>query len=244
MKKTLTEKKKMVIGASVRTVFGKKNKNLRKTGLLPANIYGTNFTSQAISVNYVEFKRMFRVAGETGVVYLKTEKVEVPTLITSLQRDPLEGSILHVDFRKVDLSIKIEAVVPLTFVGIAPAATIGGVILTQTDKITVEALPQDIPNHIEIDLASLKEIGNEIKVGDIAGNAGYTIKTEPEKVIITVAAHREESVVAETTASATPEVLTAKQEVPVDGEIESPTKAEDKKEDKKEAKKEAKKEKE
>lgn len=238
MKKTLTEKKKMVLGALIRTVFGKKNKNLRKTGQLPANIYGTNFPSQAISVNYVEFKRMFRVAGETGVVYIKTEKDEVPTLITSLQRDPIEGSILHADFRKVDLSIKIEAVVPLTFIGIAPAANVGGVILTQTDKIAVEALPQDIPNHIEIDLSSLKEIGNEIKVGDIAKNAAYTIKTEPEKVIVSVAAHKEESVVAETTASATPEVLTAKPEEPAEGETPTPTKAEDKKEAKKEAKKE------
>jgi len=242
MKKTLTEKKKMIIGALVRTVFGKKNKNLRKTGSLPANIYGTNFPSQAISVNYVEFKRMFRIVGETGVVYVKTEKDEIPTLITSLQRDPIEGLILHADFRKVDLSTKIEAVVPLTFVGIAPAANVGGVILTLTDKVTVEALPQDIPNHIEIDLTSLKEIGNEIKVGDITKNAGYTIKTEPEKVIVSVAAHKEESVVAETTAAATPEVLTAKQEVPGEGEAGATTPSEDKKEDKKEAKKEAQKE--
>lgn len=242
MKKTLTEKKKMVLGALIRTVFGKKNKNLRKTGLLPANIYGTNFPSQAISVNYVEFKRMFRIAGETGIVYIKTEKNEIPTLVTSLQRDPIEGLILHADFRKIDLNIKIEAVVPLMLVGIAPAANAGGVILTQTDKVTVEALPQDIPNHIEIDLTSLKEIGNEIKVGDIMKNPGYTIKTEPEKVIVSVAAHKEESVVAETTAAATPEVLTAKQEVPGEGEAATTTPGEDKKEDKKEAKKEAKKE--
>jgi large subunit ribosomal protein L25 len=238
MKKTLTEKKKMVLGALIRTVFGKKNKKLRKTGLLPANIYGTNFPSQAISINYVEFKRMFRVVGETGVVYIKTEKDEIPTLVTSLQRDPIEGLILHADFRKVDLSIKIEAVVPLTFIGIAPAVNAGGVILTQTDKVTVEALPQDIPNHIEINLSTLVEIGNEIKVGDIVVNPAYTIKTEPEKVIISVAAHKEESVVAETTAAATPEVLTAKQEVTADGEPAKTSPAEEKKEEKKEAKKE------
>jgi len=99
-----------------------------------------------------------------GCCLLKTEKEEVPTLITSLQRDPIEGHVLHVDFRKVDLDKKIEAEVPLTFVGIAPAANAGGVILTQTDKVTVEALPQDIPNHIEIDLSGLAEIGAEIKV--------------------------------------------------------------------------------
>lgn len=238
MKKAQTEAKKTVLTAQLRTVFGKKNKNLRKSGLLPANIYGTNFPSLAISVNYIEFKRMFRLVGETGVVYVKTEKAEVPTLITSIQRDPLEGVVLHADFRKVDLTIKIEAVVPLTFVGIAPAANAGGVVLTQTDKVTVEALPQDIPNHIEIDLSILKEIGNEIKVSDIAANDSYVIKTEGEKVLVSVVAHKEESVIAETTAAAAPEVLTAKPDAGEEGAADTKTAAEDKKEAKKEAKKE------
>jgi large subunit ribosomal protein L25 len=240
MKKVQTEKKKTVLAATLRTVFGKKNKHLRKEGQLPANIYGTSFTSQAIAVNYIEFKRTFRAVGETGIVYIKTEKEEIPTLITSLQRDPLEGHVLHVDFRKVDLNKKIEAEVPLTFVGLAPAVNVGGVILTQTDKITVEALPQDIPNHIEIDLSILKEVGNEIKVSDIPVNASYVIKTEPAKVIVSVTAHKEESVVAETTAAAAPEVLTAKPDATVEGEAAATTTApvEEKKESKKEEKKE------
>jgi len=240
MKKAQTEKKKTVLDAKVRTVFGKKNKHLRKEGLLPANIYGTKFPSLAISVNYIEFKRTFRIVGETGVVYIKTEKDEIPTLITSLQRDPIEGLVLHADFRKVDLSIKIEAEVPLTFVGIAPAVNAGGVILTQTDKVTVEALPQDIPNHIEIDMSILKEIGAEIKVSDIPVNAAYVIKTDPTKVLLSVTAHKEESVIAETTAAAAPEVLTAKPDtaVEVEGEGEAKAAVEEKKESKKEAKKE------
>jgi len=238
MKKAQTEKKKTVLDAQLRTVFGKKNKQIRKVGLLPANVYGTNFPSQAISVNYIEFRRIFRAVGETGVVYIKTEKDEIPTLITSLQRDPLEGLVLHADFRKVDLNIKIEAVAPLTFIGIAPAANAGGVILTHTDKVTVEALPQNIPNHIEIDLSVLKEIGSEIKVSDIPVSADYVIKTDPGHVLVSVTAHKEESVIAETTASATPEVLTAKPDEAVEGATEAPVAAEDKKESKKEAKKE------
>jgi len=237
MKKAQIDVKKTVLNATVRTVFGKKNKNLRKEGLLPANIYGTNFPSQAISVNYIEFKRMFRVVGETGIVYIKTEKDEIPTLITALQRDPIGGLVLHVDFRKVDLTKKIEAEVPLSFIGVAPAANTGGVVLTQADKVTVEALPQDIPNHIEIDLSVLKEIGAEIKVSDIPVHAGYAIQTEGEKVLVSVAAHKEESVIAETTAAATPEVLTAKPDAAVEGEAGA-TPEEEKKESKKEAKKE------
>jgi large subunit ribosomal protein L25 len=206
-----TEKEKVVLSAQARTVLGKKNKQLRKQGLLPANVFGPDFASQSLSVNYVEFRRIFRHVGETGVVYLKTEKDEIPTLITAIQRHPLDGTVLHADFRKIDLKKKIEAVVPLTFVGVSPAVNAGGVILTQTDKVTVEALPQDIPNHIEVDISVLKEIGNELKVSDLGTNAAYVITTEPTKVVVSVTAHKEESVVAETTAAAAPEVITAKE---------------------------------
>lgn len=231
----------MILEAQLRTVFGKKNKNLRKQGLLPGNIYGAHFPSQAVSVNYIDFKRTYKIVGETGIVYVKTEKEEVPTLVTSLQRDPLEGLVLHVDFRKVDLSIKIEAEVPLTFVGIAPAVNAGGVILTQTDKVTVEALPQNIPHNIEVDLSSLKEVGNEIKVSQLPKNELYVIMTDVEKVLVSVAAHKEESVIAETTAAAAPEVLTAKPEG--EGEEGAPADAAPASEPaKKEVKKEAKKE--
>lgn len=236
MKKAQTQKEKMILAAQLRTTFGKKNKNLRKQGLLPANIYGTNFTSQAIAVNYIEFKRTYKQVGETGIVYIKTEKDEVPTLVTSLQRDPLESLVLHVDFRKVDLNIKIEAEVPLTFVGAAPAVNAGGVILTQTDKVTVEALPQNIPHNIEVDLSALTEVGSEIKVGQIPTNELYVVKTDPEKVVVSVTAHKEESVIAETTAAAAPEVLTAKPDA--EGEAATTGAAPAAPEAKKEAKKE------
>jgi len=234
MKKAQTGKEKMVLAAELRTVFGKKNKNLRKQGLLPANIYGTGFPSQAISVNYIEFKRTYRVVGETGIVYIKTDKDEIPTLVTSLQRDPLEGLVLHADFRKVDLTKKIEAEVPLTFVGIAPAANAGGVVLTQTDKVTVEALPQNIPHNIEVDLSSLKEVGDEIKVGDIPVNELYVVKTDAEKVVVSATAHKEESVIAETAAAAAPEVLTAKPDGEGEAAGTTPAPEPSKKESKKE----------
>lgn len=206
-----TEKEKVVLTAQARTVLGKKNKQLRKQGLLPANVFGPQFTSQSLSVNYVEFRRIYRQTGETGIVYLKTDKEEIPTLISAIQRHSLDGTVLHADFRKVDLKKKITAVVPLTFVGVSPAVNAGGVILTQTDKIEVEALPQDIPNHIEVDVSILSEIGSEVKVADLPVSDSYAIQTEKDKVIVSVTAHKEESTVAETTAAAAPEVITAKE---------------------------------
>lgn len=223
--KKAESKEKVVLQATKRTVFGKKNKQLRKQGILPANVFGPGMPSQSVSINYVEFKRTFKHVGETGVVYVKTEKEEIPTLITFIQRDPIEGRILHADFRKVDLHKKIEAEVPLSFIGVAPAVNTGGVLLTQTDKITVEALPQNIPSSIEVDVSTLGEVGQEIKVSDLKITGEYVITTEPTKVIVSVAAHKEESVVAETAAAEAPEVITAKEEKVeegVEGKAEAP----------------------
>jgi len=234
MKKGET-KEKVVLTATKRVLFGKKNKQLRKQGLLPANVFGPGIPSQSVTINYVEFKRTFKQSGETGVVYIKVDKEEIPTLITFIQRDPIEGKILHADFRKVDLHKKVTAVVPLSFTGIAPAVNLGGVLLTQTDKVEVEALPQNIPSVITVDVANLKEIGQEIKVSDLEVSTDYVVTTEPNKVIVSVTAHKEESTVAETAAAEAPEVLTAKDESEAGAEgAKADAPAQETKQDKKE----------
>lgn len=210
MKKNAVQGEKLTLSAQNRVLFGKKNKALRKQGLLPANIFGSNFASQSISINYKDFSKIFRKSGETGIIYITTEKSEIPTLVKTLQRDPIENKLLHVDFRKVDLDKKIEAEVPLVFIGTAPAVNQGGVLINQTVRLLIEALPQNIPHQIDVDISVLTEVGKEIKVGDLKLSKEYTVKTPLENVVVSVTAHKEESIVAETTAAATPEVLTAK----------------------------------
>lgn len=196
--------------AEKRTVLGKRVKQLRLKGLVPANIFGPGTPSQSISVTVKDFVKTYKTAKATGVVYVKVEGKETPCLITSLQRHPISHLILHVDFRKIDLTKKITTDVPVHFVDTSAAVVqLGGVLITQTDALSVEALPQDIPSEIVVSLTPLKEIGNEIKVKDIAVNTAYQIKTDPEKVVVSVTAHKEESIIAET-AAATPEVLTEK----------------------------------
>ncbi len=183
---------------------------MRREGKIPANIFGTDYVSKTISVPLADFLKAFRIAKETGIVYIKNEAENIPTLIKSVQRHPVDHSILHVDFRKIDLKQKIETQVPVTTVGVSEAVSQkGAVLLTQTNELTIEALPQDIPQSIEIDISSLKEIGQEIKVSDLPKADTYTIIDEPEKVIVSATAHKEESLVAETATKA-PEVITEK----------------------------------
>ncbi len=240
---TKTEKK-LQLKALKREVFGKNLRKLRKEGSIPANIYGPAFQSLSITMDGKDFSKVYRVAQETGVVYIHAEKQELPVLIKNVQWHPVFHTVLHVDFRKIDLKQKIETQVPVRVVGESPAVKQkGGVLLTQLNEIMVEALPQDIPHEIEVDIAGLDEIGKEIKIADLPKNSTYTIKNEVDKVVISVIAHKEESLTPETTAAA-PEVLTEK---PVEGEEAAegaePTEVKEGKETKEEKKAEKKEEK-
>jgi len=159
-----------------------------------------------------EFSKIFKIAKETGVVYLELSKEEIPVLIQNLQTHPINDQLLHVDFRKVDLTKKIETAVPVKTVGVSEAvAQKGGVLLTQADELKIEAQPEKIPHQIEIDLSVLKEINQEIKVADLPQNPDYKIIDPADKVIVSVVAHKEETVVPETT-STPPEIITEKGE--------------------------------
>lgn len=237
-KKQTTTSEKIILDAQTRTEVGKKVKSLRKQGLIPANVFGQDFKSQSIKIGLKDFTLAYKQAHETGIIYVNVDKDSIPTLVTSLQRDPLRHSILHIDFRKVNLKQKIETEVPILIVGESEAVhQHGGELITQNDHITIEALPSDIPANIEIDISALKEVGSDIKVSDIAKNAAYTITMEPETVIVSVTAHKEESVVPETAAPET-EVIGAEGEEGAEGataEGEAPAEggeaaAEDKKE--------------
>jgi len=222
MTKTTSSKKitsdKLILSTTARTVFGKKLNKIRKEGFIPANIYGPEFKSQAISVNFKDFLKSYRLAKETAVIYLNLDKNEIPVLIKHVQRHPVGDQILHIDFRKIDLKQKIKAAVPVKVIGTSEAVNQkGGVLLTQAATLTVEALPQDLPQNIEVDITKLKEIGQEFKVEDLIKSEKYSIQEPVGKVIVSIVAHKEESITPETTVAA-PEVITAKEEV---GETET-----------------------
>jgi large subunit ribosomal protein L25 len=198
---------KLTLAAEKREVLGKHVKQLRKQGSVPANIYGPDITSMSITVNGKELTSAYKTARETGIVYISLDKETVPTLIKNMQRHPVSHDILHVDFRKIDLKQKIETTVPIEVVGESTAVNqLGGVLLTQNDHLLVEALPEDIPQTIQVDISAITELGQDIKVSDLKVSGGFVIKNEPETVIVSVIAHKEESVTPETTAEA-PEVI-------------------------------------
>lgn len=219
---------KITVAVEKRELMGKKVKLLRNEGKAPANIFGKDFPSTAISINAHDFLKTFRKAGETQVLYLALGKEEIPVMVAKVQMHPVVGNLLHVDFKKVDLKKKIEAEVPVSLVGEAEAVSQHtGEIHLLLDTLTVEALPSDIPQSIEIDVTHLKEIDEAITIGSLKAESGYVFVGEPETVIVKVSEHKEESIEPDVPAEdATPaegEAAAVEGEAPAEGGDAAPT---------------------
>lgn len=208
---------KLTLAVEKRELMGKKVKSLRNEGKAPANIFGKDFPSTAITINAHDFLKIFRKVGETQVLYLALGKEEIPVMVAKVQMHPVVGNPLHVDFKKVDLKKKIEAEVPVALVGEAEAVSLRtGEIHLLLDTLTVEALPSDIPQSIEIDVTHLKDIDEAITIGSLKAESGYVFIGEPETVIVKVAEHKEESIEPEVPAEG--EAATEGEEAATEGE--------------------------
>jgi large subunit ribosomal protein L25 len=173
--------------AAPRDLIGRKVKQLRNTGLLPANVYGKKVKSLSIQVSTPDFLKIFDQAGETGLINLsvKGESHPRPVLVHNLQAHPVTDLPLHVDFRQVDLKEKVTAEVPVELTGEPPAVSQkGGVLIQSLSEIEVEALPTDLPDQFTLDVSGLSEINDALYVKDLQlDRSKVTIDLDPETVI-------------------------------------------------------------
>jgi large subunit ribosomal protein L25 len=185
---------KLTLKADKRKIFGRKVKSLRAAGRLPANIYGKNIKSLAIQLLFNDFEKVYKKAGETGIIELVIGKEERPALIHNVQLDPVTDTPLHIDFRQVNLKEKIIADIPIELVGESPAEKGGlGTVVQYIDEIEVEALPTDLPESFEMDVSKLKEVDQLIQVKDIAvDKEKVKVKSDAKQIIVKVEPPREE----------------------------------------------------
>lgn len=166
---------------------------LRSEGLVPAVYYGAGKESTPITVNYVEFVKVFREAGESSMITLKTDNGEEQVIVQDIQQDPVKGNVLHVDFKVIEAGKLMEVTIPLEFVGESPAVKNGlGSLTKALQEIEIEVLPQDLPHGLEVDISVLTDLDAVIHAKDIKLPAG-TLLTDPEAVVALVSAAREET---------------------------------------------------
>ena len=177
--------KREKLTAQKREVTGRKVKKLRREGILPANLFGKGIKSQSLQLNFKEFLKIFEKVGETGLIDLAINGGEArPVLVSNVQIEPVSDQPLHVDFHQVNLEEKVTVAVPIQLVGEAPAVIQDeGVLVQPLAEVEVEALPTDLPDHLEADISSLDKIDAAVRVADLKVPKGVAVKTTQEEVV-------------------------------------------------------------
>ena len=170
-----------------------KLEKLRGEGLVPAVYYSSKEESTSVSVDLKEFKKVWKEVGETSTVELDTAKGKINVMIHEIQLDPVRNEPIHIDFYAVQKGQKVEVEVPLEFEGVSPAVKEQGAVLVKVlREISVEGEPQNIPQHIIVDITSLVDLDNQISVKDLPVPKSVTLITDPDEVVVTVAEAKEE----------------------------------------------------
>jgi large subunit ribosomal protein L25 len=202
--------------AQSRTQLGKSVKTLRKSGFLPAVVYGEGVPSQPVIISYKEFVAALNAAGESTLVNLEVDGKPFNVLIHDVSYDPVSDLPIHADFHAVRMDKLIRAHVPLEFIGESPAVKDdGGVLVRVVQELEVEALPQNLPHELTVDLSVLKTIGSTLHVKDIMLLSGVTLLTDADETIVVVDAPRSEEALAELSqapVAASPELVKTEQD--------------------------------
>lgn len=177
-----------VLKSEPRKILGKKVKQLRRDGFLPANVYGKDLPSTAVQVTYTDFDKVFKTAGETGLIDLEVEGKTRPVLIKNLQMNYQTRTPLHADFFQVNLKEKVKATIPVVLEGEPQAVSEKvGILLQTLSEVEIEALPGDLLEHITYDVSGLAALDDHVTVADLKVPEGVAILSDPGQTVAKIA---------------------------------------------------------
>lgn len=180
------------LSAELRSETGRANKQVRKQGLIPAILYGQKVKNVALSVKEPDFEKLYQEAGESTLIKLKIggeqdKAKQRIVLIHEVAKDPVSGKPIHIDFYQVKMDKVISVEVPLVFVGQSAAVEKEeGVLIKNIQQLEVEALPQDLPHEITVDISSLKTFEDNIYVKDLQIPDKVKLTASPDEVVASV----------------------------------------------------------
>jgi len=210
--------------AQPRQIVGKQVRQLRRHGLIPAVLYGREAQPILLQIEEKLLRRTLRQAGGHRLIALRVQGSDVPhpSLVREVQIEPISRRILHADFQRVVMTEKIRTDVPIVLTGDSPVVKSGaGVLVRGLDRVEIEALPGDLIDSIQADLAVLTSLDQAIHVSDLRVNDAVRILSNPSDLVAHLVPAKEE-VIAEVVAEAAPEVEVIKrvkeEEVPAEGE--------------------------
>lgn len=174
--------------------FTNRNKGEEKEGMLKGVYYGAKEKAQAIFVDAVEFEKTYRETGKSSVINLEGEGKKLQAIVQEVAYEPIQYIPNHVDFYIVEKGVKINANIPLEFVGVSEAVkTLGGQLVKVVHELEVEAEAVDLPRSLEVDISLLENLDSVIQAGDIKLPKGVNLyKTESDEIVASIALAVEE----------------------------------------------------
>lgn len=208
------------LSAKIRKEKGKKVKNLRSKGILPAVLYGPKTETASLEVNEKEFEKALKEAGESSLISLEVDKKKFLVLIHALEIDPISQKPIHIDFYQPRLDEEITAAVPLVFEGESLAVKeLGGTLIKNIHEIEVKALPQNLPHEIRVNIEKLKAFEDNILIKDLIISKEVKILKGPEEIVALISQKQK---------------VEEELKKPVEEKVEEVEKVEDKKKEKEE----------
>lgn len=176
--------------------IGKKNlKLIKKNMAIPAVVYGNINNNKNITIDYNTFFKIFKKAGTNTIIDLIDEKnIKIPTIIRSVDFHPVTNKITHVDFFAVRMDSEIDTTVGISIVGESDAIKLqNGILIHNLSKIDIRCMPADLIHTIEVDISSIKEVGESIYVKDLKVPSKIKIMNDPEEIVLSIVAQEEET---------------------------------------------------
>jgi large subunit ribosomal protein L25 len=177
----------VALSAQQRTQLGNgPTRRLRREGKVPGIVYSPGEHSLTLAVGSRELRRALADGGRTGVIDLTLDGDRTrPVLIKEWQFDPVRGDVTHIDFQEVDLTVEVQTTVAIALVGSPIGVREGGVLDQPLREVEVSALPDALPEAIEVDVSAL-EVGSSVSVSDIVPPSGVEILSDPETTVASV----------------------------------------------------------
>lgn len=154
---------------------------------LPAVLYGNGQTVQSLKIKKTDLEKIVRTAGESNLINLKVGAVSKNALIKEVQNNGINGKLMHVDFLEVNMKNKVTTEIPLHFIGESRAIKeLAASLIKDLDTLEVECLPEDLVDHIDIDISVLKEFHDHISSENLVLPKGIKLVNSNPQMIVSV----------------------------------------------------------
>jgi large subunit ribosomal protein L25 len=188
----------VIVKADRRNVVGKQVNALRRAGMLPAVLYGRHIDPLPISLDLREASRILDRLSPSALITIRMDGEQHFALVRDKQRNPILGTLRHVDFLAVSLTETVRSSVTIQMTGVSPAVEeLSGILVQNIEELEVEALPRDLPERIIVDISGLNEIGDTIYVRDLDLPSGVEVLSDPDEAVVLVTQPTAEEVVEE-----------------------------------------------